>query len=525
MSVDTSNSIVKSFKNFFLGTFFSRISGFLRDIAMAFFFGASEYISAFMVAYRFANLFRRLFGETSFQAGFIPYYESLRLENQKESSKFYRDLLFTLAFFITFIVLTCEIVLFFMSKFVGHNQIIHLTQIMLPGLIFICLYALNSSFLQCHKNYFLAAVSPVSFNLVWIGCVLFFRNLIDEKFVIILSIAIVLAFLFQYLTTFFSSFKIISFDLSFNECLKPKIFTNEIKKLVKPISLSILGIGAVQINSALDSIFASIAQSSGPAYLWYAIRLYQVPLALFAISISSAILPPLTRAYKLDDYDNFKKFLNLGILRSFGLMMPCTFALIILGPSIVNLIYTRGAFNEVDLINTMHCLFGYVLGLSFASFVMITASAFWAKKEYFVPSLSSILSVILNILLNAIFIFLFNMKSISIAIATSVSCIFNFFILFYFLKKRFSNLFQKDLFTAFFKIIFCSIFAAIITIVIGFLIKDQSINFLLKQDFYFPKSFLVKVNSFFILSMIYCLSLFICAYITKTKEILFFRIK
>ncbi len=520
MSVDTSNSIIKSFKNFFLGTFFSRISGFLRDIVMAFFFGTSENIAAFMVAYRFANLFRRLFGETSFQSGFIPYYENLRLENTKEASKFYRDLLFSLILFITIIILLSEISLFFISKFIGHNQILSLTQIMMPGLIFICLYALNSSFLQCHRNYFLAAISPISFNLVWIGSVLVFRNLKDEKFVNVLSMAIVLAFLFQYLTTAFSSFKIISTDLNFKEWLKPKIFTDEIKKLVKSISLSIIGVGAVQINSALDSIFASFAQKSGPAYLWYAIRLYQIPLALFAIALSSAILPPLTRAYKIDDHDNFKKFLNLGLARCFALMMPCTVAMIVIGPSLVNLIYTRGAFNEVDLINTTYCLFGYVMGLSFASFVMIISAAFWAKKEYFIPTISSILSVILNVVLNSIFVFLFDMKSISVAIATSISSVFNFYILFYFLKKRFLDILQKDLFVSFFKIIFCSIVAAIFTVIIGYLIKDGSINFLLKQEFFLPKSFLSKSNSFLVLSIIFVLSLCICSYLTKTKEIL-----
>lgn len=519
MSVDTSNSIIKSFKNFFLGTFFSRISGFLRDVAMAFFFGASEHIAAFMVAYRFANLFRRLLGETSFQAGFIPHYENLRIENTKESSKFYRDLLYSLTLFVSIIILFSEISLFFVSKILGHNQIIFLTQIMMPGLIFICLYALNSSFLQCHRNYFLAAVSPVSFNVVWIACVLFFRNVIDEKFVLLLSIAIVVAFLFQYLTTAFSSFKIISNDLNFTECLKPNLFTKEIKQLVKPISLSIIGVGAVQINSALDSIFASISESSGPAYLWYAIRLYQLPLALFAIALSSAVLPPLTRAYKVDDFINFKKFLNLALSRSFGLLMPCTIALIVIGPSLINLIYT-GAFNENDLIHTFQCLFGYIIGLCFASFVMIIASAFWAKKEYFVPTIASVLSVVLNVILNSLFVFVFDMKSLSVAIATSISSFLNFLILYYFLKKRFVDIFEKDLFFSFFKVMVCSVFAAIVTIIFGYLIHDGSILLLLKQDYLLPRGILAKSNSFLILSAIFGLSLYIFAYFTKTKEIL-----
>lgn len=520
MSADTTHSIFKAFKNFLLGTLFSRITGFLRDIAMAFFFGASAQIAAFMVAYRFANLFRRLLGESSFQAGFVPYYESLRMENKKESSKFYRDLFFSLTIFVSIILLISEVFLFVISGFVKHNQVICLTRIMMPSLIFICLYALNSSFLQCHKKYFLPAVSPVSFNLVWIGCVLIFRKTAEEKFVCLLSIAIVLAFLFQYLTTAFSGFKIIFSDLTFKECFKPSLFNQEIKKLVKPVSLSIIGIGAVQINSALDSIFANIAQSQGPAYLWYAIRLYQLPLALFAIALSSAILPPLTRAYKMGDYANFKKFLNLGLSRCFGVMMPCTIFMITAGPSLVNLLFARGAFNESDLINTSYCLFGYVIGLSFASCVMIISSAFWAKKQYFVPTLGAVLSVMLNIILNTVFVFLLNMKSVSVAMATGISSIFNFLLLTCFLKKRFLDIFQKDLFISFIKVILCGVFSAAITMTVGYLLKDASICFLLKQDYVFPKNLPAKINSFLLLFAVYGLSLYVCSFITKTKEIL-----
>jgi len=519
MSVDTSSSIIKSFKNFFLGTFFSRISGFLRDISMAFFFGASPHIASFMVAYRFANLFRRLLGDASFQAGFIPYYESLKIENKKNSALFFRDLFFSLCILLFGIIIASEIGLFIASKIVGDTQIIYLTQIMLVGLVFICLYALNSSFLQCNRNYFLPSVSPVAFNIIWIGAVLVFRNLIDEKFVFVLSIAIVLAFLMQYLTTAPASLKIILQDLSIKELFQAKIFTKEIKKLIRPIFLAIVGIGAVQINSALDAIFAKLCQAKGPAYLWYAIRLYQLPLALFGIALSSAVLPPLARAYKNDNYADFKNFLNLSLRRSSGLMIPSTIGLIILGPSLVNLIFTRGAFLEDALINTSFCLIGYAMGLSFSSFVMIIASAFYAKKEYKVPTTAAIFSVAFNIVLNSIFIFVFNMKSLSIAIATSLSSILNFMILSYFLNKIFRNIFEKETYFSFFKVLTCSLLAAVITISVGFLIKDSSILFLLHQSMFFPKGFLGKLNSFFILSSIYVLSIFICAYISKTKEI------
>nr|NGX36455.1 Lipid II flippase MurJ [Candidatus Anoxychlamydiales bacterium] len=214
MSTDTSFSIARSFKSFFIGTFFSRISGLLRDILMAFFFGTSPHIAAFMVAYRFANLFRRLLGEASFQAGFVPHYENLRLEDKKKASIFYRDLFFSITFLLAIIILLTEMFLFSSSSLFKNNETINLTKIMLVGLVFICLYALNSSFLQCHQSYFLPSVAPAIFNVVWIGCAIFFRNVETEKFIFILAFFIVVAFFFQYLTTAFSSFRIVRQDLN-----------------------------------------------------------------------------------------------------------------------------------------------------------------------------------------------------------------------------------------------------------------------------------------------------------------------
>lgn len=520
MSTDTSFSIVRSFKSFFIGTFFSRISGLLRDILMAFFFGTSPHIAAFMVAYRFANLFRRLLGEASFQAGFVPHYENLRLEDKKKASIFYRDLFFSITFLLATIILLTEMFLFSSSSLFKNNETINLTKIMLVGLVFICLYALNSSFLQCHQSYFLPSVAPAIFNVVWIGCAIFFRNVETEKFIFILAFFIVVAFFFQYLTTAFSSFRIVRQDLNLKELIKFKLFTKDIKKLVKPILLSIIGISAVQINSALDAVFATLAEKEGPAYLWYAIRLYQLPLALFAIAISSAILPPLSRAFKLDDFLNFKRFFSFGMAKSFAFMLPSSIALIILGPSIINLIFARGAFDTFALINTNNCLFGYAIGLCFATFVMIISTAFYAKKEYFIPTVAAIISVIANIFLNLIFIYYFHLKSTSIAIATSFSAILNFAILSFFLKKRIKDIFSKNLIYSCVNTFFCTAFAAFVTIFIGYLLQDPTINFLLNKKFVFPKIFLDKALSFFKISSIYVITLFVSAYFLKNKEIL-----
>jgi peptidoglycan biosynthesis protein MviN/MurJ (putative lipid II flippase) len=112
------------------------------------------------------------------------------------------------------------------------------------------------------------------------------------------------------------------------------------------------------------------------------------------------------------------------------------------------------------------------------------------------------------------------MKSVSVAIATSISSIFNFFILYHNLKKSTLNIFERDNFSKYFRISFCSILAALITVFVGYLINDQSVLFLLSKAFILPKSLMFKLNSFFVLFAIYFVSLFSLAYIFKVSEIL-----
>ena len=88
-----------------------------------------------------------------------------------------------------------------------------------------------------------------------------------------------------------SVFRILKGFLSWRQILVLTLFSPELKKMIAPLLLGAVGVGAVQINSALDAVFARSASLEGPAYLWYAIRIEQLPLALFGIALSSALFP------------------------------------------------------------------------------------------------------------------------------------------------------------------------------------------------------------------------------------------
>ena len=129
-------------------TLISRILGYLRDILIAFFLGASIFADAFFVAFRLPNTFRRLFAEGTFNAAFIPSYTSAKLKNKKKGEIFADDVLNVLLLVLIFIVTLAEIftpyLLYliapgFITDDIKFNLAVELTRITFPFLLFISL--------------------------------------------------------------------------------------------------------------------------------------------------------------------------------------------------------------------------------------------------------------------------------------------------------------------------------------------------------------------------------------------------
>jgi putative peptidoglycan lipid II flippase len=430
--IDSTNSIIHSAKRFFSGTVLSRIAGMFRDMAMAYAFGAHASVAAFLVAFRFAHLLRRLLGEGALQSALIPQFEKLRQENMLNGATFFRNLTTSLSVLLSFIVIGTMAILWGVlswSNLSNDNaEIVQLTLWMMPSLLFICLFGVNASLLQCEKNYFIPSVAPVAFNLVWILGAFVLWNKPQKEAMLWLTLFVNAACAAQWAMTVPSAIKILK-KLGLNSFTKIKLFSKDVLGLLGPLSLGVIGVGASQINNALDSIFARYADVEGPAYLWYAIRLQQLPLALFGIAISGAMLPPLSRAIKAGDLQKFKEFLDYALGKTALLIIPITFALFVLGDSGINLLYGHGDFDNQAAAGTTLCLWAYGLGLFPMAVVLLLAPAFYAQHDYKTPTRASIISIAINIFLNFLLVAVFNKGAASVALATSVSAWVNMFLL------------------------------------------------------------------------------------------------
>lgn len=526
MSDDTIGSILQSAKRFFGGTMLSRIAGMMRDIAMAFAFGAHASVAAFLVAFRFSHLLRRLLGEGPMQSALIPQIEKLRQEDPQKAASFFRNLTASLTALLSCIVVATMVVLggvlLWIDLTPGNAEIIQLTLLMMPSLLFICLFGINASLLQCQKSYFIPSVAPVAFNLVWIFGAFCLWNLASTTAMLWLTVFVNLACIAQWAITFpqiRQNLKTLGGDVK-----GPlKFFSKDVLTLLQPLSLGVIGVGAAQVNNALDAVFARYADSEGPAYLWYAIRLQQLPLALFGIAISGAILPPLARAIKNGNVLQFRHFLDFALRRTMVLMLPISLAILALGGSGVNLLYGHGDFDRLATTETTLCLWAYGIGLLPMGLVLIIAPSFYAQQDYRTPTYASLISIFLNIFLNFILVAFLNLGAASVALATGISSWVNLWILSMKLKQSFNLSSQtKSLFGKIALASVCSF--AIVWMFSNLILLDNSLELLLKGNQPdWPREPIEQMKILCIQTGLFFSSLFGIGYLLNAEELLKFH--
>ncbi len=427
---DNTQSIFRSASKFFSGTLLSRSTGLLRDATMAAVFGVSPEVAAFLLAFRLSHLARRIFGEGALQTAFVPQFEEIRQKDPEKGAEFFCNLALSLAAMLAILIIAAMGALWFAAPSLalseGNRQVIRLTVMMLPSLLFICLYGLNLSLLQCEKHYFVSSAAPVLFNLVWIATAISTRN------VAAMALMINAACLAQWAATIPQTVQSLKPYLSkLSIRLNPKTITS----FYAPFTLSLIGVAATQINSAVDPLFARFADPEGPALLWYAIRLQQLPLALIGIALSSAALPPLSRSLEQGNYAAYRRILFDTMKKNALLMVPATLALFFLGRQLIELVYGNGDFGQAATEKTVLCLWGYAAGLLPMTLILIAAPAFYAQKNYRIPMQGSVLSMLSNLALNSIFVLVLGWGPASVALSTSLSAFFNFGYLMYRLTK------------------------------------------------------------------------------------------
>ncbi|MCF6344312.1 MAG: murein biosynthesis integral membrane protein MurJ [Devosiaceae bacterium] len=434
-------SLYKNFFNVSAMTLISRVLGFVRDILIALVLGTGMVADAFFAAFRFPNLFRRLFAEGAFNSAFIPLFASkLEEKTNEEARLFASHIISWLAVFLLIITILAEIFMpqlmaIFVPGFVADKEkfefTVLLARICFPYLAAMSLMAAYGGILNGLGKFLAAAFAPVLLNIVLVIILIFLVFSVEAGAQIAgiwLAIGIFIGGIAQFILVFWAV-KRTGFLPKFS---RPKINPDVRKFWLLAIPAIFTG-GITQINIFIGTIIASSA-SAAISYLYFADRLYQLPLGLIGIAIGVVLLPELSRHISGGRNIEAKKTMDNSLLFAMVLTLPATAGLITLAHPIIRTLFERGAFDAIATSNTANALIAFSFGLPAFVLIKLLQPQFFARKNTKTPTIFAAISVIVNI---AVSLLLFPyIQHIGIAIATSVSAWINVIMLTFTLKSR-----------------------------------------------------------------------------------------
>lgn len=420
-------------------TFISRVTGLLREMVFAYYFGATAAMDAFNIAYRIPNFLRNIFGDGAFSQAFVPVLSEYRQSKTGEEVSIFLGRvagnISLITFLLTFIAILIAPVLvyIFAPGFVHDSGRFALTVSMLritfPYVIFISLSACVSGILNSYDRFGVPAFMPTIFNLVLIASAIFLAPYFSEP-VKALAWGIFIGGALQ-----------LCCQLPFLPHLgiKPRLQISwrdeNIKKVLKLMGPAILGVSVAQISFLVDNILASFLQVGSVSWLNYSTRLAMFPLGLFGVAIATVILPHLAREYAMNSMVEFSKTLDWAMRWVLIISIPAALGLAMLaGPIIMVLFQFKGGqFSLGDIFMVRRSLLALVLGIPAFMLVKILASSFYSRQNVKIPASIAIVSLGINMILA--FILILPLKHAGLALATSLASVINALLLLLMLKR------------------------------------------------------------------------------------------
>ncbi|MBI9075844.1 MAG: murein biosynthesis integral membrane protein MurJ [Desulfatibacillum sp.] len=379
-------------------TALSRVLGYVRDAVMAYFFGTSVNLDAFLVAFRIPNLLRRLFAEGSLTIAFVPVFsEYLEKKGHEEAMRMagaaFRLLLVILAgLTVLGVIFAPQVVMVLAPGFAKNPDqfalTVTLTRITFPYIFFIGLVALCMGILNSLRHFAAPALAPIFLNLAMIGSVYWLFSMFQPP-VISLALGVVLGGVLQLLLQVPFMHK-----RGFRGWIKGPLTHPGIKRVAVLMGPAILGAGVYQIYIIIGTILASLLPEGSVSYLYYADRLTQLPLGIFGIALATAALPSFSRQAANKDMDGLKDSFGYAMRIIMFVNLPATVGLVVLAHPIVSLLFQRGAFGAEATLYTAQALIYFVLGLCAISGSRIVVSVLYALQDTVTPVRVAILSLI-----------------------------------------------------------------------------------------------------------------------------------
>lgn len=422
-------------------TVISRLLGFVRDILIAAVLGASAISDAFFVALRVPNMFRRIFAEGAFNAAFIPLYTKKLHEAGEEAAKDYAaKALAGLTAILVLVVLLAEIaapwlVMLLAPGFAEDPDKFRLTvllvRIAMPYLLFMSWVALYTGLLNTLGKFAAAAFAPSILNFVLISVLL---GLIatghgqDTVAGVALAWGVAISGLLQVAIVVFAALR-----TGLRLKLERPQWSDDMKRLVHLAIPGVIAGGMAQISIVIATIVASL-EGRVVSWLYYADRIFQLPLGLIGVAVGVVLLPDLSHKLRSGDHDAVVDSENRALEFSLLLTVPAAVAMFVCAEPIIRVLFERGAFTATDAQASAGMLAMLSLGLPAYVIIKALQPSFFARENTKTPMIYSGIAMTLGAVLSVVLFYVLGPPGI--ALATSLSGWINVVLLASALRKR-----------------------------------------------------------------------------------------
>jgi putative peptidoglycan lipid II flippase len=453
-----------------IATFISRILGYVKDMILARYFGATGTADIFFVAFRIPNLLRELFAEGSMSSAFIPVVTEYQAKHGRDEAN--RLVSSTFIFILVFVGIICALGIIFAPAIVSaiapgflkepekFSNTVLLTRIMFPFLLFISLAALTMGALNTRGVFFIPALAPATLNIVIIVCVLTLSMQFTDPIVAV-AIGVTaggfVQFLIQVPSFFKQGYSFASRVESRESRVKDDSRTTHntrrffwhpgLKRIGLLIIPSTAGLAVAQINIFISTILASYLAEGSITYLYYSMRLIQFPIGIFGVAMGMAVLPALSEHSVKGEVEKVKEDFSFALRLLFFITVPAMVGLIALNVPIVSTLFQRGRFEYAATIGTSDALMFYSLGIWAIVGVRVITATFYSMQDTKTPVKVAAIAMIINVIFSLLL--MKSMKHNGLAFANAIASGCNFVLLFYFLRKRLGGIGTKRIVSSF----------------------------------------------------------------------------
>jgi putative peptidoglycan lipid II flippase len=383
-------------------TIASRVSGFFRDVLLGAVLGAGLLADAFVIAFRLPNHFRAIFGEGAFNSAYVPAY-SRALETQgPEAAKSFSSQIFTLLLisqlvFVAFaLIFTPEFVRVLAPGFERDPEkfarAVTLARITFPYLLCVTLVTLHSGTLNAHGHFAAAAFAPVLLNLTMI-------------------VFVALAFLFPDAGVAASAGVTVSGVLQLAlmmiaarragvlEGIEKPRWSDDVRRFFRALGPAVIGAGGVQIALFADTIISSLLPTGGPSSIYYADRIYQLPIGVIGLAAGTVLLPEMSRLFAAGDAAGARHAQNRTMALTLTLAAPFFIAFLVMPDLVMRAAFVRGRFTIADADAAASVLAAYGVGLLAVVLIRSVVASFQAKGDTTTPMIIALAAVAVNVAL------------------------------------------------------------------------------------------------------------------------------